>query len=80
MAKKMMPYMQANGGTYKPPSGSAGSKAYGNYSHKKNPLSEPKKGSEIRSEGSYGMNADKSKVHRLEAEQARAENLRGTGC
>lgn len=72
--------MQANGGTYKPPSGSAGSKAYGKYSSKKNPLSEPMKGSEIKSGYAYGMNADKEKVKRLESEQARAENLRGIGC
>lgn len=80
MAEGKMPYMQANGGTYKPPTGSAGSKAHGKYSSKKNPLSEPMKGSEIRASGAYAMNADKEKVQRLKNEQATQENLRGTGC
>lgn len=80
MAEGKMPYMQANGGTYKPPTGSAGKKAFGEYSSKKNPLSEPKKGSEIKAYKNMGMNSDKEKVKRMESEQARAENLRGIGC
>lgn len=80
MAKNMMPNMYPNGSSYKPPSGSAGKAAFGEYSHKKNPLSAPRKGSEIKSMGDYGRNADREKIVRLEAEQARAENLRGIGC
>lgn len=80
MAKNMMPNMYPNGSSYKPPSGSAGKAAFGHYSYKKNYMSVPKKGSEIRSMADYGRHADKAKVERLESEQARAENLRGIGC
>ena len=79
MAKDMMPYMKGYSNGYKPPSGSAGGEAKGDYSHKKNPRSVPKKGSEI-TMSQYGMNADKEKVHRLMKEQAKAESLRGYGC
>ena len=77
---KGMEYMKGYGSGYKPPSGSAGGEAKGMYSHSKNPRPTPKKGSEIRSDSSYGMNADKSKVKSLQAEQEKAESLRGYGC
>lgn len=76
---KGMEYMKGYGKGYKPPSGSAGGEAKGAFSHSKNPRPVPKKGSDIRME-QFGMNADKSKVKRLEAEQAKAESLRGYGC
>jgi len=78
--KGNMPYMQGESKSYKPPKGSAGSAAFGEYSHKKNPKSVPKKGSSIRMDSAYQMNPDKAKVKRLEAEQAKAESLRGKGC
>lgn len=80
MAKSEMPYMESYSNGYKPPSGSAGSAAFGEYSHKKNPLKVPKKGSSISDGTGMGANADRSKVARMEAEQARKENLRGYGC
>lgn len=78
MAK--MEYMESYGQGYKPPKGSAGSSARGEYSKKSNPLPVPRKGSQIGSDSDYGMNADKSKVKMLQKEQARAESLRGQGC
>lgn len=80
MAKKMMPYMTGYSNGYKPPSGSAGGEAKGEYSHSKNPRPVPKKGSEIQANSAYGMNADKQKVHRLQKEQEKKESLRGYGC
>lgn len=80
MPKDMMPYMKGYGNGYKPPTGSAGGEAKGAFSHKSNPRPVPKKGSEIRSDSAYEMNADKSKVKRLQSEQAKAESLRGYGC
>lgn len=80
MPKDKMPYMKGSGNSYKPPSGSAGGEAKGAYSYSKNPRSVPKKGSQLGSDSAYGMNADKSKVKRLQAEQARNESLRGYGC
>lgn len=81
MVKKMMPYMETYGGQnnpgYKPPSGSAGAKAFGEYSHKSNPLSVPMKGSAIGP--GYG-NADRMKAQEMEREQARKEQLRGQPC
>lgn len=78
MAK--MEYMQSYGKGYKPPSGSAGGEAKGQFSSKGNPRSVPKKGSEIGSMSDYGMNADKAKVKGLEKAQAQNEKLRGIGC
>jgi len=80
MDKKMMPYMQGQGKGYVPPQGNAGSAAKGEYSHKRNPMSVPRKGSSIRSEAGFGRNADREKVMRLKDEQARKESLRGIGC
>lgn len=77
---KGMEYMKGYGKGYKPPSGSAGGEARGAYSSKKNPRPTPMKGSEIRDNSAYGMNADKTKVKELQAEQAKAESLRGYGC
>ena len=75
-----MPYMKGSGKGYKPPSGSAGGEARGEYSSKKNPRPVPSKGSMIKADAAFGMNADKSKVKRLQGEQAKAESLRGYGC
>lgn len=78
---KMMPNMSTYGGQenpgYKPPTGSAGRSAKGEFSHDKNPLSVPKKGSQI-GEG-YG-NADRMKAMHSKDEQLRKENLRGQAC
>jgi hypothetical protein len=76
---KSMENMKGYGRGYKPPSGSAGGEAKGAFSHSKNPRPVPKKGSNIRME-QYGMNADKSKVKRLQSEQERNEAMRGYGC
>lgn len=80
-SNKMMPYMSTQGGQndpgYKPPSGSAGRGAKGEFSHNSNPLSVPKKGSSIGS--GYG-NADHQKVMNMKNEQARNESLRGQAC
>jgi len=80
-ANKMMPNMSTYGGQespgYKPPTGSAGAKAHGEYSTKKNPLSVPQKGSQIGP--GYG-NADRMKAMRSKDEQAAKENLRGQAC
>lgn len=80
-SSKMMPRMETYGGQnnpgYEPPSGSAGSSAFGEYSHKKNPMSVPKKGSQIGP--GYG-NSDRMKAMAHKEEQARKENLRGQPC
>lgn len=80
-SNKMMPRMDTYGGQekpgYHPPSGSAGRMAFGEYSHKKNPMSVPMKGSQIRD--SYG-NADTLKAQRNKDEQLKMENLRGQAC
>jgi hypothetical protein len=80
-ANKMMPNMSTYGGQespgYKPPSGSAGAKAHGEYSTKSNPLSVPEKGSMIGP--GYG-NADRLKAMRSKDEQLKKENLRGQAC
>ena len=82
MPKKMMANMETYGGQnnpgYKPPSGNAGSEARGDFSHKSNPRSVPKKGSQL-AENAYG-NADRMKVMKLEKEQSARESLRGQGC
>ena len=59
---------------YHPPTGSAGSKAHGEYSTKNNPLSVPKKGSQIGP--GYG-NADTMLACRNKDEQLMKEKLRG---
>jgi hypothetical protein len=80
-ANKMMPNMSTYGGQenpgYKPPTGSAGSAAKGEYSTKTNPLSVPMKGSAIGP--GYG-NSDRQKAMRSKDEQAKKENLRGQAC
>ena len=78
---KMMPNMSTYGGQespgYKPPSGTAGSKAFGMYSTKTNPLSVPQKGSQIGP--GYG-NSDRMAMIRMKDAQAVKENLRGQPC
>lgn len=78
---KMMEHMQTYGGQespgYHPPSGSAGSKAFGEYSTKKNPLSVPEKGSQLGP--GYG-NSDRMKAMGLKGEQMKKEALRGQAC
>ena len=80
-SEKMMPNMSTYGGQespgYKPPTGSAGRAARGEYGHKSNPLSVPEKGSEIGA--GYG-NADRMKAMRNKDEQLKKENLRGQAC
>ena len=84
MRGKGMEYMEGYGNEtgYKPPSGNAGRAAKGEYSHEKNPLTVPKKGSSIRSGESYGgSNADMQKMQKLIRYQEMKENLRGqSGC
>ncbi len=80
-SNKMMPNMETYGGQnkpgYKPPSGSAGSAARGEYSTKSNPLSVPEKGSMIGP--GYG-NADRMKAMSNKDQQLKKENLRGQAC
>ncbi len=80
-SNKMMPSMDTYGGQnnpgYHPPTGSAGAKAFGEYSTKNNPLSTPKKGSAIGP--GYG-NSDRMKVMSLKEEEAKKESLRGMPC
>jgi hypothetical protein len=80
-ANKMMPNMSTYGGQespgYKPPMGNAGRSARGEYSTKSNPLSVPKKGSQI--PAGYG-NSDRLKAMRAKDEEAAKENLRGQAC
>ncbi len=80
-ANKMMPTMSTYGGQenpgYHPPTGNAGRGSKGEYSHNSNPLSVPKKGSQIAA--GYG-NADRMKAMRNKDEQLRQENLRGQAC
>lgn len=80
-SNKMMPNMSTYGGQespgYKPPAGSAGAKAFGEYSSKTNPLSAPKKGSSIGA--GYG-NSDRMKAMASKDAQAAKENLRGQAC
>ena len=84
MKGKGMEYMEGYGNEtgYSPPKGNAGKAAYGEYGHKSNPLSVPKKGSSIRSGEAYGAsNADMQKMQKLMREQESKENLRGqSGC
>ncbi len=80
-SNKMMPNMSTYGGQespgYKPPTGSAGRAAKGEYSTKSNPLSVPQKGSEIGA--GYG-NADRMKAMANKDAQEKKENLRGQAC
>lgn len=80
-SNKMMPRMDTYGGQdnpgYEPPKGSAGSKAFGEYSTKRNPLNVPKKGSEIGP--GYG-NSDRMKAMASKNEQEKKESLRGQPC
>lgn len=80
-SNKMMPRMDTYGGQnnpgYQPPKGSAGAKAFGEYSTKNNPMSVPKKGSEIGP--GYG-NSDRMKVMREKDAQEKKESLRGQPC
>lgn len=80
MARQKMTNMTAFNNGYVPPRGSAGKAAFGEYSHKKNPMSVPKKGSDLRGTSEFADNADHNKVMRLKDEQAKAENLRGYAC
>lgn len=84
MKDKGMEYMTGYGNAtgYSPPKGSAGKAAFGNYSHKSNPLSVPKKGSSISSGEPYGgRNPDVVKMQGLIKAQERKESLRGqSGC
>jgi hypothetical protein len=78
---KMMESMDTYGGQskpgYHPPSGSAGREAKGMHSHDKNPLSVPRKGSDIGA--GYG-NADRMKAMGLKDQQIKKESLRGMAC
>lgn len=80
-SNKMMKNMDTYGGQndpgYKPPAGSAGKSAYGAYSSKSNPLSVPKKGSDIGP--GYG-NSDRMKIMREKDAQEKKESLRGQPC
>jgi len=80
-SNKMMPNMNTYGGQekpgYHPPTGNAGKGAKGEYSHNSNPMSVPKKGSQI--PAGYG-NSDRMKAMRNKDEQATKENLRGQPC
>lgn len=84
MKGRGMEYMTGYGNAtgYSPPSGSAGSKAFGEYSTKTNPLTVPRKGSSIPSGTGYGgQNADVQKMQGQIRAQAVKENLRGqSGC
>lgn len=80
-SNKMMPRMDTYGGQekpgYEPPRGSAGAKAFGEYSTKNNPLSTPRKGSSIGP--GYG-NSDRMKAMSAKEAQANKESLRGMPC
>lgn len=81
MKGKGMEYMSGYGNSsgYTPPKGPHTSK--GVYSHNKNPLSAPRKGSDIGFSSMYGNNSDVQKVQSMIRAQARNESLRGqSGC
>jgi hypothetical protein len=80
MAKQKMVNMTAYSNGYVPPKGSAGAAAFGDHSHKKNPMSVPRKGSSLEGEAGFGYNADRTKVMGLKREQAMKESLRGYPC
>lgn len=75
-----MEYMKGYSNGYKPPTGSAGSEAKGEYSHSSNPRPVPKKGSQIGNDSPFGMNADRAKAMQLKDAQAKNESLRGYAC
>ena len=80
-SNKMMPRMETYGGQnnpgYIPPKGSAGASAFGEYTTKGNPMSVPKKGSEIGP--GYG-NSDRMKAMSAKDAQEKKESLRGQPC
>lgn len=80
-SEKMMSHMNTYGGQespgYHPPKGSAGKMARGEYSHERNPLRVPEKGSQIGP--GYG-NADRMKAMKDQREQLAKESLRGQAC
>ena len=81
MAKQKMANMTGYSTGYVPPKGSAGVAAKGEYSHKSNPKSVPRKGSSLDGDMGDGYNSDRGKVMNLKRAQAMNENLRGqTGC
>lgn len=80
MAKQKMANMTGYTNGYVPPKGDAGRAAYGEYSHKRNPLGVPMKGSQLRGTSEFADNADHNKVMRLKDEQRRKESLRGQAC
>lgn len=81
MAKQKMANMTGYSTGYVPPKGSAGVAAKGEYSHKSNPKSVPRKGSSLDGDMGDGYNSDRGKVMNLKRAQAMNENLRGqAGC
>lgn len=80
MAKQKMVNMTAYNNGYVPPKGSAGRAAFGEYSTKHNPMSVPRKGSQIGTVNEFGNNSDHNKVMGLKDQQSRKENLRGQAC
>lgn len=81
MAKQKMANMTGYSSGYVPPKGSAGVAAKGEYSHKSNPKSVPRKGSSLDGNMGDGYNSDRGKVMGLKKSQAMNENLRGqAGC
>ena len=79
MAQKMAK-MTGYGSGYTPPSGSAGASAFGEYSHKRNPMGVPRKGSSINSAVEVYMNSDHQKVMNLKGQRSSQESLRGQAC
>jgi hypothetical protein len=77
MMKNMSTYGGQENPGYKPPTGSAGRAAKGEYGHDRNPLSVPQKGSQIGA--GYG-NADRLKAMSNKDQQLKKENLRGQAC
>lgn len=73
----METYGGQNNPGYHPPTGSAGKSAYGEYTTKSNPMSVPKKGSDLGH--GYG-NSDRMKIMSEQSAQAKKENLRGQPC
>jgi hypothetical protein len=80
MAKQKMMNMTAYSNGYTPPKGNAGSAAFGEYSHKHNPMQVPKKGSSITGIREFGSNSDHGKVQSLKEAEMKKEALRGYGC
>lgn len=76
-SKNMMPSMNGYKGQYRPPEGPGEYVAKGVYSNKSNPLSVPRKGSSIVSNGYPMTNGDRTKVMGLKNEQLRKESYRG---